>query len=117
VKVDTSGEVWRIRTSHAKIFHVIAATCEVLGHERYPIVRNADGYDLPELRPDWALFLEKVSSDSATLLQRLQWENREEYDLGISHLWKKRILNDSVLGSELLTLAERYVTAHVLDKG
>jgi hypothetical protein len=117
VKVDTSDEVWRIRTSHAKIFHVIATTCEVLGRERYPIVRNADGYDLPELRPDWALFLEKVSSDSGTLLQRLQWENREEYDLGISHLWKKRILNDSVLRSELLTLAERYVTAHVLDKG
>jgi hypothetical protein len=118
-----SPEIWslilRERGSDRRTtYYVLAPTCEVLGHDNVP--GNYIEVASPArtgVRSDWAAFLKTENLDHKRLLDRLHWANREEFIYGISQLWRKRALAEGDIGAEKLAIAERYVLAHVVDKG
>jgi hypothetical protein len=97
---------------------VLAATCEALGHQ----VETGESPSLALtagecVRADWAAFLKADKTDARPLVERLHWANREEFDRGISYLWRKHAIAEGKVGAEKLAVAERYVLAHVVDNG
>ena len=123
------GEIWRITflsSSGTRVFHVIEATCEVVGDANQGSQTTGSESPSLNLRADWSSYianlLEKNSVRSrpdaiqlsSTLLDRLQWTNHEEYDQGISKLWLARVKKEGDAGVARLTCAQRYVLACVV---
>jgi hypothetical protein len=123
------GQIWRITfhsSSGTRFFHVIEATCEVVGEATQGSQFTGTESPSINLRADWsayiANFLENTSVRSrpdaiqspSNLLDHLQWTNHEEYTQGISQLWLTRVKNEGNLGIAKLTCAQRYVLACVV---
>jgi len=123
------GQIWRITfhsSSGTRFFHVIEATCEVVGEATQESQITGTESPSTNLRADWsayiANFLENTSVRSrpdviqspSNLLDHLQWTNHEEYTRGISQLWLTRVKNEGNLGMSKLTCAQRYVLACVV---
>jgi hypothetical protein len=120
------GQIWRIAfhsSSGTRFFHVIEATCEVVGEATEE--SQTIGTELPSIniRADWssyiANFLESTSRPDAiqrpsNLLDHLQWTNHEEYTQGISQLWLTKVKNEGNVGLAKLAYAQRYVLACVV---
>ncbi|KIM43353.1 hypothetical protein M413DRAFT_69460 [Hebeloma cylindrosporum] len=122
------GEIWRITfhsSSGIRFFHIIEATCEVVGEATQGSQTTGAGSPSINLRADWssyiANFLENTSVRSrpdaiqgcSSLVDHLQWTNHEEYTQGISQLWLARVKNEGNVGIAKLTCAQRYVLACV----
>lgn len=123
-------EVWtvtvRLSSSATESFYILEPTCEVLGHPPSPAHPSPESpqpsFDstLP-LRSDWSAYIayrllpvSAHTSPPRTLMEHLEWQNREEYDKGISKLWLRRIESEGELGIAKRVVAERYVLACVV---
>jgi hypothetical protein len=118
---DPLHEVWTISLNENDsdtTCWVLAATCEALGRQddtgKSPSLALTAG---EFVRADWAAFLKVDKTDARHLVERLHWANREEFDRGISYLWRKRAIAEGKVGAEKLAVAERYVLAHAVDNG
>ena len=117
------GQIWRVTfhsLSGTRFFHVIEATCEVVGEATRGSQTMGTESPFINLRADWssyiAGFLENTSvlSRPSNLLDHLQWTNHEEYTQGISQLWLTKVKNEGNVGIAKLTYAQRYVLACVV---
>ncbi|KDR82695.1 hypothetical protein GALMADRAFT_57320, partial [Galerina marginata CBS 339.88] len=118
------GEVWKIRyrsSSSIQTFYVLESTCEVIGNAEIPL--HASTPSPTGLRADWWAYIQhKIGLQPQTnngqhggLSECIQWSNHEEYDVGISRLWLKRIEREGDSGVAKLTIARRYVFACVIS--
>ncbi|OCH90029.1 hypothetical protein OBBRIDRAFT_793741 [Obba rivulosa] len=130
------GEIWSITVTpqgghpaQYEIFHVLEATCGVVGR---PLAKDMQSPTPPHhkkthaedpmpipLRADWSAYIvQRISRPSGgagdTLLSRLKWANREEYERGISKLWLARVEKEGEQGKSKGRVAERYVLACVV---
>lgn len=137
-----AGEIWLVSIEYGnaaairrsrETFYVLEATCEVVG--RPALSRSGFGCgsgdtdtDTPlPVRADWSAYIEQrrtavpaLTSRSATtspLLAHLKWAGVEDYHLGISKLWLKRIAAEGPAGDRKREVAERYVLACVIGNG
>ena len=109
------GEIWYVttqnfQTGRMQAFHVLEATCEVLG-----FVEGARSDD--SLRADWAAYVQqrKEKPENGSLLsEAMRWADRAEYDRGISRHWLRRTVQMGPRGVALRTIAERYTLACVV---
>ncbi|KAJ7134474.1 hypothetical protein C8R44DRAFT_610238, partial [Mycena epipterygia] len=108
-------EVWMITVQHSatssESFYVLESTCEPL-----TAIADSPAAGLP-VRADWSAYIAHRTSAQAPaprLLDCLSWTNHEEYQLGISRLWLKRIQSEGELGSVKRVTAERYILACVV---
>ncbi|CAL1712780.1 unnamed protein product [Somion occarium] len=115
------NHVWSITVQRAEgrsaqVFHVLEATCEVVGRARQLSNMLEDEDDmLPiPLRADWSEFIHHQSSSNLPLEANLKWAHYEEYDKGVSRLWLKRIAFEGEVGAMKRLIAERYVLASVI---
>lgn len=124
-------EIWCISVRPAQsgpleVLYVLEATCEVVGrptpqlHSPGEAVSQQphDDSGIP-LRADRSAYiadrLNPTSNPSPpSLLSNLKWTNHEEYDLGISKLWLKRVGTEGDVGAAKRRIAERYVLACVV---
>jgi len=112
------GEIWSVTTrnavsGHQQVFHVLEATCEVLGLAGGA---RGDDEDLP-LRLDWAGYIEqrKVNpNNTSSLCDAMRWADHAEFDRGISRHWIRRTEQMGEQGAALRTIAERYTLACVI---
>jgi hypothetical protein len=123
------GEIWRITfrsSSGTRIFHVIEATCEVVGDANQGPQTTGSESPSTNLRADWSSYIANLLENnsvrprpdaiqpSSNLLGHLQWTNHEEYDQGISQLWLARVKNEGNAGMARLACAQRYIFACVV---
>lgn len=109
------GEIWYVtirnsRSGCLQAFHVLEATCEVLG-----FVGGARSDDY--LRADWAAYVQrrKENPDNRSLLcEAMRWADHAEYERGISRHWLRRTAQIGPQGAALRTIAERYTLACVV---
>ncbi|KAJ7696042.1 hypothetical protein B0H17DRAFT_1054693 [Mycena rosella] len=109
-------EVWTITVRHSaastESFYVLESTCEVL-----TATTDSASPGLP-VRADWAAYIAHRASvhglPAPRLLDYLSWTNHEEYLLGISRLWLKRIEGEGETGVAKRITAERYIFACVV---
>ena len=109
------GEIWYVstrnsRSGHLQSFHVLEATCEVLG-----FVEGAPGND--SLRADWVAYIQqrKEKPDHGSpLCEAMRWADHGEYERGISQHWVRRTAQMGSQGAALRTIAERYTLACVV---
>ncbi|KAJ3519242.1 hypothetical protein NM688_g9329 [Phlebia brevispora] len=120
------GETWSIKlqtnTNQCKTVYVLEATCEVVGHPPAParpgLASQGSKEKSPVLRADWSAYISKhvspaqgaYTTASTAILEHLKWENHEEYDKGISKLWSRNIICDT-LGEAKRAVAMRYILA------
>ncbi|KAI9443466.1 hypothetical protein H4582DRAFT_1924954 [Lactarius indigo] len=115
VEETVKGEIWYVtirnsRSGHLQAFHVLEATCEVLGFVEGAL---SDGY----LRADWAAYVQrrKENPDNGSLLdEAMRWADHAEYERGISRHWLRRTAQMGPQGAALRTIAERYTLACVV---
>ncbi|KAI0301150.1 hypothetical protein B0F90DRAFT_1628773 [Multifurca ochricompacta] len=109
------GEIWCVTVQNSlsgqfQVFHVLEATCEVLG--------LAGGtHDDEKLRPDWATYIEQRKGNpdkTSPLYEAMRWADYGEYERGISRHWLRRTSQMGVQGAALRRIAERYTLACVL---
>ncbi|KAJ7095986.1 hypothetical protein B0H15DRAFT_774443 [Mycena belliarum] len=111
-------EVWKITVRHSAIsmesFYVLESTCEPLAATTDS---QAASLEVP-VRADWAAYIAHRASTSVLpvprLLDYLNWTNHEEYHLGISRLWLKRIESEGETGVMKRLTSERYILACVV---
>jgi len=122
------SEIWRITfrsSSRTHVFHVIEATCEVVGEANQGSQTTGSESPFINLRADWSSYIASFENNSVRprpgviqpssgLLDHLQWTNHEEYDQGISRLWLTKMKNERDAGVARLTCAQRYVFACVV---
>ncbi|KAH9999616.1 hypothetical protein BJV74DRAFT_822653 [Russula compacta] len=109
------GEIWCVTTCNAvsgyvQAFHVLEATCEVLG-----LAGGTPGDE--HLRLDWAGYIErrKTNPDSTSpLCDAMRWADHAEFDRGISRHWLRRTTQMGAQGAALRAIAERYTLACVV---
>ncbi|KAJ7459732.1 hypothetical protein FB451DRAFT_1045665 [Mycena latifolia] len=110
-------EVWKITVRHSatstESFYVVEPTCE-------PLTATTDSVSLAlPVRADWATYIAHRTSVHGSpvprLLDYLSWTNHEEYHLGISRLWMKRIESEGKTGIAKRLTAERYILACVVS--
>lgn len=109
------GEIWYVTTRNSQsgrlqAFHVLEATCEVLG-----FVEGARSDDY--LRADWAAYVRqrKENPESRSLLcEAMRWADHAEYERGISRHWLRRTAQMGPRGASLRTIAERYTLTCVV---
>ncbi|KAH8994325.1 hypothetical protein EDB86DRAFT_3044932 [Lactarius hatsudake] len=115
VEETVKDEIWYVttrnsRSGHLQAFHVLEATCEVLG-----FVEGARSDDF--LRADWAAYVQrrKEDPDSGLLFyEAMRWADHAEYERGISRHWLRRTAQMGSQGAALRTIAERYTLACVV---
>ncbi|KAF7346173.1 hypothetical protein MSAN_01844100 [Mycena sanguinolenta] len=116
-----AGEVWTITVQHSAIskesFYVLEPTCEPL--TAVPDSVSSAGTVGVPVRADWATYIaqrasSKEKSPVPRLLECLSWTNHEEYQLGISRLWLRRIEGEGETGRMKRVMAERYILACVV---
>jgi hypothetical protein len=108
------GEIWSVTTRNAisgyqQVFHVLEATCEVLG--------LAEGTPGDVVRLDWARYIEqrKANPDNTSpLCDAMRWADHAEFDRGISRHWLSRTAQIGEQGAALRVIAERYTLACVV---
>jgi hypothetical protein len=111
------NEVWMITVRHSatstETFYVLEPTCE-------PLTATSPSTGVP-VRTDWSAYIAHRALPSSVhnspaprLLDCLRWTNHEEYQLGISRLWLKRIEGEGATGSMKRVVAERYIFACVV---
>ncbi|KAJ7758529.1 hypothetical protein DFH07DRAFT_741558 [Mycena maculata] len=112
-----NDEVWAITVRHSatstECFYVLESTCE-------PLTTTTESPEtgLP-VRTDWAAYIAHrmtlpTDPPPPRLLDYLSWTNHEEYLLGISRLWLKRIEGEGEIGIAKRITAERYILACVV---
>jgi hypothetical protein len=109
------GEIWSVTTRNAisgylRVFHVLEATCEVLG-----LAGGTRGDE--HLRLDWAGYIEQRKtnpSNASPLCDAMRWADHAEFDRGISRHWLRRTAQMGAQGAALRTIAERYTLACVV---
>jgi hypothetical protein len=109
------GEIWSVTTRNAisgylQVFHVLEATCEVLG-----LAGGTRGDE--RLRLDWAGYIEQRKanpSNTSPLCDAMRWADYAEFDRGISRHWLRRTAQMGAQGASLRTIAERYTLACVV---
>jgi hypothetical protein len=92
------------------VFHVLEATCEVLG-----LAGGTRGDE--HLRLDWAGYIEQCKtspSNTSPLCDAMRWADHAEFDRGISRHWLRRTAQMGEQGAALRTIAERYTLASVV---
>ncbi|CAK5269788.1 unnamed protein product, partial [Mycena citricolor] len=103
------NEIWAITIRHTdgatESFHVLEATCEPLA---------TTGISTIPVRADWSAYISRRAVESGSLLDHVSWTNHEEYNLGISRLWLKRVEGDGEVGAAKRDIAERYILACVV---
>jgi hypothetical protein len=111
------GEIWSVTcnaiSGHVKVFHVLEATCEVLGLAE-------DTYDDDQLRLDWAGYMEQRKTNprsTSPLRDAMRWADHAEFDHGVSRHWLRRTAQMGAEGAALRTIAERYTLACVVGNG
>ncbi len=110
-------EIWSVITHNAisgykQVFHVLEATCEVLGQ-----AGGTCGEGDENLRLDWAGYIEqrKTNPDNTSpLCDGMRWADHAEFDRGISRHWLRRMAQMGEQGAALCTIAERYTLACVV---
>ncbi|KAH9161139.1 hypothetical protein EDB89DRAFT_1861904 [Lactarius sanguifluus] len=115
VEETVKGEIWYVttrnsRSGHLQAFHVLEATCEVLG-----FVEGAcrDAF----LRADWAAYVQRRKENPDNGLpfyEAMRWADHAEYERGISRHWLRRTAQMGPHGAALRTIAERYTLACVV---
>ncbi|KAJ7147548.1 hypothetical protein C8R43DRAFT_1195974 [Mycena crocata] len=112
-------EVWIITVRHSptstESFYVLEPTCE-------PLTATTDSVTSGvSVRADWSAYIAHREtaasvrpSTTSRLLDYLSWTNHEEYHLGISRLWLKRIEAEGEIGIVKRITAERYILACVV---
>ena len=112
------GEIWSVTVRNAisgyqQVFHVLEATCEVLG-----LAGETRGDDEHlHVRLDWAGYIEKrkANPDSTSpLCDAMRWADHAEFDRGISRHWLSRTTQMGERGAALRMIAERYTLACVV---
>ncbi|KAI0250969.1 hypothetical protein BJV78DRAFT_1086814, partial [Lactifluus subvellereus] len=110
------GEIWCITirnlSGRLQVFHVLEATCEVLG-----LVGGTWGNEY--LRPDWASYIEERKRSPevrSPLCEAMRWADHAEYQQGISRHWLRRTEQMGMQGGALRTIAERYTLACILTR-
>jgi hypothetical protein len=109
------GEIWSVATRNTisgcfKVFHVLEATCEVLG-----LAGGTDGDE--NLRLDWAGYIEQRKTNrlsTSPLRDAMRWADHAEFDHGVSQHWLRRTAQMGAEGATLRTIAERYTLACVV---
>ena len=109
------GEIWSVTTRNAisgyqQVFHVLEATCEVLGDTL------GDDRQL-HVRLDWAGYTQqrKANPDNTSpLCDAMRWADHAEFDRGISRHWLSRTVQMGEQGAALRIIAERYALACVV---
>ncbi|KAH9045038.1 hypothetical protein EDB84DRAFT_1576256, partial [Lactarius hengduanensis] len=115
VEETVKGEIWYVttrnsRSGHMQAFHVLEATCEVLG-----VVEGAHSDDF--LRADWAAYVQRRKENPDNGLpfyEAMRWADHAEYERGISRHWLRRTAQMGPQGAALRTIAERYTLACVV---
>ncbi|KAH9080235.1 hypothetical protein EDB83DRAFT_2337985 [Lactarius deliciosus] len=115
VEETVKGEIWYVttrnsRSGHLQAFHVLEATCEVLG-----FVEGARSDD--SLRADWAAYVRRRKENPDNRLpfyEAMRWADHAEYERGISRHWLCRTAQMGPQGAALRTIAERYTLACVV---
>jgi len=115
VEETVKGEIWYVtirnsRSGCLQAFHVLEATCEVLG-----FVEGARSDDY--LRADWAAYIQqrkKNPDNRSPLCEAMRWADHAEYERGISRHWLRRTAQMGPQGAVLRTIAERYTLACVV---
>ncbi|KAJ6508939.1 hypothetical protein C8R45DRAFT_1170057, partial [Mycena sanguinolenta] len=114
-----AGEVWTITVQHSatskESFYVLEPTCEPL--TAVPDSGSTTG-GVP-VRADWSAYITHRASSTEKspaprLLECLSWTNHEEYQLGISRLWLKRVDAEGEMGRMKRVVAERYILACIV---
>ena len=108
-------EIWCVITrsvisGYVQAFHVLEATCEVLG-------LAGGSRDDENLRLDWAGYIEhrKANPQSTSPLHdAMRWADHGEFDHGISRHWLRRTEQMGAQGTALRTIARRYTLACVV---
>ena len=109
-------EIWCVVTrnvisGYVQAFHVLEATCEVLG-----LAGGTRGDE--NLRLDWAGYIEhrkaNPQSTSSPLRDAMRWADHGEFDHGISRHWLRRTTQMGAQGTALRTIAGRYTLACVV---
>ncbi|KAJ7784704.1 hypothetical protein B0H16DRAFT_1402773 [Mycena metata] len=116
-------EVWMITVRHSatstESFYVLESTCEALT----AVADSTPTTAAAPVRADWSAYIaHRVSTPSPSvpsspfprLFDYLSWTNHEEYQLGISRLWLKRIEAEGGIGTMKRITAERYILACVV---
>jgi hypothetical protein len=112
------GEIWSVTMCNAisgyqQVFHVLEATCEVLG-----LAGGARGdNEHLHMRLDWAGYIEqrKANPDNTSpLCDAMRWADHAEFDRGISRHWLSRTAQMGEQGAALRVIAERYTLACVV---
>ncbi|KAK7048247.1 hypothetical protein R3P38DRAFT_2868228 [Favolaschia claudopus] len=111
-------EIWMITVRHStstESFYVLEPTCEPLTS-----VPTSTSAEVP-VRADWSAYIahraapaSAQNSPARRLLDYLSWPNHEEYQLGISRIWQKRIEGEGEIGRKKCIVAERYILACVV---
>ncbi|KAJ7645481.1 hypothetical protein DFH06DRAFT_1283250 [Mycena polygramma] len=112
-------EVWTITVRHSptstESFYVLEPTCEPL-----TAMPDSASTGVP-VRADWSAYIAHRAPPAAAqnspaprLLDCLSWTNHEEYQLGISRLWLRRVEAEGPSGSMKRVVAERYILACVV---
>jgi hypothetical protein len=97
---------------YQQVFHVLEATCEVLG-----IAGGTQGDEHLHVRLDWAGYIErrKANLDNTShLCDAMRWADHAEFDRGISRHWLSRTAQMGERGTALRMIAERYTLACVV---
>ncbi|KAI0287968.1 hypothetical protein BC826DRAFT_1041257, partial [Russula brevipes] len=110
------AEIWCVTTRNIisgelQAFHVLEATCEVLG-----LVAGGTRGD-EHLRWDWAGYIEQRKANpnsTSPLCDAMRWADHAEFDRGISRHWLRRTAQMGAHGTALRTIAGRYVLACVV---
>ncbi len=109
------GEIWYVTirnflSGRLHGFHVLEATCEVLG-----FMEGASSDDT--LRADWAAYVRqrKENPDNKSpFFEAMRWADHAEYERGISRHWLRRTAQMGSQGAVLRMIAERYTLACVV---
>jgi hypothetical protein len=100
-------------SGYQQVFHVLEATCEVLG-----LAGGTSGDDEHlHMRLDWAGYIEqrKANPDNTPpLYDAMRWADHAEFDRGISRHWLSRTAHMGERGAALRMIAERYTLACVV---
>lgn len=124
-------EIWRVTVRirdavngiQTSSFYVLERTCEVIGYGASPRGSSGPTGELSNLRVDWSAHIQRYVAFSSRLtpldngtsiLGQVKWAHYEEYDRGISRLWRKRIGQEGDTGKSKLLVAERYILACVV---
>ncbi|KAG8791188.1 hypothetical protein FRC17_008788, partial [Serendipita sp. 399] len=92
-------------------YFVLGATGEAIGRQSYASSVTNGSSDI-RVRADWSQFLsDNMDGHLRNVWDTLRWANMEDYELGISKAWLRRVQNEGSLGQWKRGVATRYVLA------